>query len=69
MGYVAKCKKCGFTSRNPNAVNWKLWQLCYPCALELHPEYYKGKPKHGTGGAWESKSYMIPFAVPEIKNT
>jgi len=60
---VAKCRKCGKTSRNPNAENWKLWQLCYPCGRELHPDHYKDKPNHGTGGSWMSNRGLQPFSV------
>jgi len=27
--------------------NWENWQLCYPCAKKLHPEFYKNKKHHG----------------------
>ncbi len=27
--------------------NWQNWQLCYFCALKLHPQYYIDKKKHG----------------------
>lgn len=54
MGYKSNtgCKKI---SKNPYAHNWREWQLCFDCAVILHPEHYGGKPKHGTGGKYLSE--------------
>lgn len=30
-----------------HSVNWEKWQLCYKCAIKLHPEYYYDKRDHG----------------------
>lgn len=64
-----QCLKCGDTCKAPVAPNWKLWQLCYKCAIELHPEYYKDKKKHGVGGTWMRDPTGIPMTTPIIKNT
>ena len=64
-----KCMSCGSSCRTPKAPNWKLWQLCYKCALVLHPDYYKDKHRHGTGGTWLNDLAYEPMIAPEIKNT
>lgn len=46
-----RCVGCGITTSNPKAENWKLWQMCYGCAKSAHPDHYKDKPDHGTGGS------------------
>ncbi len=35
--------------------NWELWQLCYECAVKLHPEYYAGKKTHGVRETSETR--------------
>lgn len=48
-----RCKGgCKKVSRTPNAINWVKWQMCYHCAYKNHPEYYKDKRRHGTGGTY-----------------
>ncbi len=64
-----KCDKCGKTCRTPKAENWKLWQLCFKCALIEHPEFYEGKHKHGVGGTWLEEATCYPMASPKIPLT
>lgn len=43
---------CKFISKNPYAFNWTEWQLCFACANIIHPEFYKDRPRRGTGGKY-----------------
>lgn len=54
---------CTTVSRIPSAHNWKEWQLCYPCARKLHPEYYAGKKEHGTGGTYLKAESYSDFTI------
>lgn len=47
--YNTGCKKI---TKNPYAHNWTEWQLCFDCANIVHPEFYKNRPKRGTGGKY-----------------
>ena len=57
---------CGKTVRSSKAPNWKIFQMCYPCALENHPEFYEGKQRHGTGGKYLQPAQCIPMTTPKI---
>ncbi len=39
------------TTNNPTGISWELWQLCFGCGIEQHPEHYKSRKQHdhGTG--------------------
>lgn len=46
--------------------NWEKWQLCYSCARELHPEFYKNKKNHGVRKVLETKYSKTPFGIEEM---
>jgi len=57
---------CSKTSSSPTGVNWSLWQLCYRCAQMLHPEYYLGKIRHGTGGKYLGDPICVSMVTADV---
>lgn len=66
---MVRCQGCGVRMRSPKAKNWKLFRECYPCAKKDHPEFYKDKKNHGTGGTYMKPPECRPMIVEPIKNT
>ena len=67
MKSLARCTRCGKTTKDPNASCWKQEPpLCGKCDYELHPKRYNRKIA-GTGGTYvkPGKSALVSMICGE----